>query len=434
MIHEKKISRHNNNIDDEKCFKELEKNSTLPSNAEEAANGKIVKWANAIRNTVSDVISQCAPDIDLTQMSDVGFYESILSIASLNYLLTTEKCRNVKNWFDAHLIAIDQEISMIYSVPFERSYCGWQFGYTGKVFFRQIISSSCGMSFIEINHCCAEQMTCFMERVDQKECDQRFGECHENVISKMTSWKTTCEVYAKNVIKLFPILHKAVNKQIVFSTKIDVFNGDFKQALTSSETSNFEVAKLRVYKLSYFSHIDPEIRDVFNTEVIKHGWSKRIVVDSCGLMVEECLRYDKKEACLRRFVTCLNDVHNKTKKFDEVVKKLDKIVTNYLLDRSTTKQTEKMIDEKINEHFWKSFFMDLFEFFIYWCFTKCCFPALKLVAVFKKYLCCCNSPQTPPTSSGNDPSSSSLIQENSSENHCDRVEGEVEMRELPNSS
>lgn len=290
------------------------------------------------------IVARIEKDCDVKILDD-----SLSALRTLLELLRTNECvGKYKPELDRSMIEMDETTSKTLPIPFERFRCGWQFGYIGVVLFRHWVSAECGSyGGININHCCAEHLNCYMDNNEKTVCDELLLSCQDNVVNKMTSFKASCQslVNRQKQENLFELEDYEGIKKTKMDTKLDMFDGNFNTALSMKDTQALNFTVLQVFWLGSDDSVDSEVRDSFNKNAYKYGWPKRVLIDSCGLMFEECHEQETNNVCLRRFEICLHSSDGKTEDFKQFLNQFSTVVKSQLQNILTKKDFDKFKEE-----------------------------------------------------------------------------------------
>lgn len=297
------------------------------------------EWSDDIGSVVAKIEKECGLEIRNDNLS---------ALRKLQELLQTNECvSKYKKELAEAAIEKDEMTSKTLPIPFERSRCGWQFGYIGILFFRHWISTECGSNAINLNHCCAEHLNCYVDQNEKETCDELFSSCQNGVVNRMIKLKGSCQSLVKRLSQenVYEMKDYEAIKQSKIKTEIGMFGGDFSAALTMKDTQMLNFTKIKVFRLRFDDSVDSEVRETFNKNAYKNGWPKRVIIDSCALMFEECRGQEMKNVCLRRFEICLQSIDGRTEDFARFLSQFGLVVTSQLQNILTKKDFEKFKEE-----------------------------------------------------------------------------------------
>uniref|UniRef100_A0A1I7U406 G_PROTEIN_RECEP_F2_4 domain-containing protein n=1 Tax=Caenorhabditis tropicalis TaxID=1561998 RepID=A0A1I7U406_9PELO len=195
-----------------------------------------------------------------------------------------------------------------------------------------------------INHCCAEHLNCYMEQNGKETCDTSLSNCYKKAISPMTSYKLSCESLFNNSSGEFEDKDYEAFQVSKIHTEIETFDGEENQEIQVSDIVNFTITRIKVFRLSSNGLVDSNIREKFNRNFYKYGWPKRVIIDSCAMIFEECRRYENMNICFKKLQICLDDIEEKSEEFQVTLKEFNLMVSSRI-QNATPEETIKSIEE-----------------------------------------------------------------------------------------
>lgn len=285
---------------------------------------------------------------DIDKDCGLNLLDDHVPLTRLISLLTTDDCaKKYKSRMDDSVLELDKTAAKNLPIPFDRSRCGLQYGYIGKVIFRRWIAEECGDHAMNMNHCCAEHFNCYMNNIGKELCDERFTECQEKFVTTMVNYRTSCKHLSEELSKRF--IPEENDYQVVaqgkFQTEINTFNDGFKESLQSTDIKSFNITDLKVFLLDSVPSLDHSIRETFNEKIYGSGWSQRVIIDSCALMFEESRRHEPMSICLKGLKICLDAITEKSLEFMNSIGDFSHKISQ-LESSLTRKEVKKIIEEK----------------------------------------------------------------------------------------
>lgn len=336
------------------------------------------EWMVELKEVFKELNNSCGLGIDK---------DKELSITDLVQMTSNNQClQENQHKLDDALNKLSLVKSGNFEIPLDRFRCGWHFGDMGRVLSRYWIGEACGPYSVDVNHCCAIHLNCYMNQTGKEACDGQYSACRKDVASRMVSYKYNCAaIMSKSDHEIFVPSFEAYQSlgNIKMTTQISSFHGKHKTKLLDS--TNFNFSQIKVFQLKGSPSLDHMIREKFNKEIYKNGWATRVIIDSCGMIFEDCSDHDKTSSCLNKLVHCLHDIQKRGDDFDVALRDFNQAVPTLPTPSLSKAEVEEMISA--------SFYRDLIVFIILSILPWLLPMAWKHRA---KLLICCGTPLTTP--------------------------------------
>uniref|UniRef100_A0A8R1HKD6 Chondroitin proteoglycan 4 domain-containing protein n=1 Tax=Caenorhabditis japonica TaxID=281687 RepID=A0A8R1HKD6_CAEJA len=241
----------------------------------------------------------------------------------------SKSCRESVKKLENVMEMIDAQSAKNLEIPYDFWNIGTAFGAMGKVTMRVIADETCEQTSDTFNHLGAIFLNCYDQQLAQKECDEKYIEGLESVLSTKDSKKVNCKLFVDLVKSLLSIGGVLFYKEaasyyvegstVTFRGKFNKgFSGFLNGSMTSRDTKSTIVVlgastSTSIRQLDYFDRVSSECG------------ASRSIVSSCGFMFERCTHFSH-GGCPQQLTVCLNGILNMTDECQKAISQLTNLV------------------------------------------------------------------------------------------------------------